>query len=106
MDSLLTGVMTSSLLSILIRFLLDTIITSAVMTLVYNGSMDSIPLLFLYHWLTNVHYPWELAAGITALQDVANLIVAIVLIFIFGRSYLGAKGLVVDPRDPKRGLDE
>jgi membrane protease YdiL (CAAX protease family) len=96
MDSLMTGVLTGNLVSVLLRFVANTIITSIIMTIVYNGSLGSIPLMFLYHWLTNVHYPWELEAGITALQDMAGLLVALALVLIFGRRYLRHQNLYMD----------
>jgi membrane protease YdiL (CAAX protease family) len=93
-ESIMSGVMAGGLLSILFRFVINTVITSIVMTIVYNGSLGSIPLLFLYHWLVNLHYPWELEAGITALQDVAAFMFALVLVLIFGRRYLGGRNLI------------
>ena len=97
MESLMSGVMAGGLLSVLLRFLINTMITSLSMTIVYNGSLGSIPLMFVYHWLINLHYPWELEAGITAYQDVVALAVAIALVLIFGRRYLGRRNRFTEP---------
>lgn len=93
MDSLLTGVMSGGVVTVLARFTINIMISAVNMTILYNGSLGSIPLMFLYHMLINLHYPWERQAGIGALQDVPALLAAIGLVLVFGRRYFGKQNL-------------
>ena len=94
LDSFLNDVIAGGLVWVLARFLLNILITSLLMTIVYNGSNGSIPLMFIYHWLINLHYPWEPKSGIPGMQDVVSFIVLVVLAIIFGKRYLGTENRV------------
>lgn len=94
MDSLMSGSIEGGAVWVLVRFMINILITSFLMTIVYNGSKGSIPLLFLYHWLINVYYPWEPKAGIPGMQDAVSFAVLVVLVSIFGTRYLGTKNRV------------
>lgn len=79
----------------LFRLFVGLIATSIVVTVVYNGSRGSVPLMVLFHWLTNLEYPWEAGVGIPLTQDVLTVAVAVVVVVV-GRRYLGRDGLVTD----------
>jgi hypothetical protein len=79
----------------LLRLFVGLIATSIVVTVVYNGSRGSVPLMVIFHWLTNLEYPWEAGAGIPLTQDILTVAVAVVVVII-GRQYLGRDGLVTD----------
>jgi membrane protease YdiL (CAAX protease family) len=94
--SVMTGALEGELAVVLLRFFVGTIATSIIMTAVYNGTGGSIPLVFIYHWLMNLPYPWEARAGISLMQDVVGVVVAVVLVIVLGRRYLGRENLYTD----------
>lgn len=95
-ESIMTGAIEGNALIMLVRLFAGGIATSVVMTVIYNGSGGSIPLMILYHWLTNVPYPWEPGSGINMMQDVLGVAVALVLVLTVGRRYLGKENLFTD----------
>jgi len=79
----------------LCRLFVGIVATSVVVTAVYNGSRGSVPLTILFHWLTNLDYPWEASAGVPLVQDVLTVIVAVAVVA-FGYRYFGESTLVTD----------
>ena len=91
----------------LLRLFASLIATSVVVTVVFNGSDGSVPLAVLFHWLTNLPYPWESGGAIPLTQDVLTVLVAIVVAAAFGRRYLGRENVVTrvfppDSREAER----
>lgn len=80
----------------LIRFVVALIAQAVIMTVIYNGSGGSIPLMFVFHWMTNLPYPWETGADISPMQDVLGVAIAVVLVLTLGRRYLGRRNLYTD----------
>ncbi|MBN1855326.1 MAG: CPBP family intramembrane metalloprotease [Dehalococcoidia bacterium] len=105
MESVMTGSMAGELIPALVRFFAGTVALTITMTVVYNGSGGSIPLLFIFHWLENLAYPWESAAGISYMNTVITITVAAILIFTLSRRYLGRQNLYTDvtPGVPELG---
>lgn len=95
-ETVMTHAMQGNMLAILLRLFIGGIATTITMTVIYNGSGGSIPLMFLWHWLSNIPYPWEPGAGISIMQDVLIVGVALILIFTLRRRYLGRKNLFTD----------
>jgi len=91
--SVMTGALEGGIVVVLLRFFAGTIATSVLMTTVYNGAQGSIPIVFLYHWLMNLPYPWEARAGISVMQDVVGLALAVAAMVTLGRRYLGRENL-------------
>ncbi|WP_433631304.1 CPBP family intramembrane glutamic endopeptidase [Halomicrococcus sp. NG-SE-24] len=80
----------------LVRLFVGLMATSVVMTAVYNGSGGSVPLMVLFHWLTNLAYLWETTTSVPLAQDALTVLVAVAMVFLFGRQYLGDADLVTD----------
>lgn len=78
----------------LLRLFASTIATSVVLTVVFNGSEGSVPLAVLFHWLTNLPYPWEAGGAVPVAQDVLTVVVALLVAVALGRRYLGEENLV------------
>ena len=85
----------------LLRLFASLVATSVVVTVVFNGSDGSVPLAVLFHWLTNLPYPWESGGAIPLTQDVLTVLVALAVAVAFGRQYLGRENVVtrVSPQD-------
>lgn len=96
METVMTGAMQGDTAIVLLRLFVGGIATTIIMTVIYNGSGGSIPLMFLWHWLSNLPYPWEARAGISPMQDALGVVVAVVLALVLGRRYLGRKNLYTD----------
>jgi membrane protease YdiL (CAAX protease family) len=92
-ETVMTGAFEGQMLVIVARLLVGITAKSIIMTVIYNGTGGSIPLMFVYHWLGNLAYPWEARAGIFPMQDVLNVVVAAVLVVALGRRYLGRENL-------------
>jgi hypothetical protein len=95
-QTVMADVMEGHMGMILLRLFVGGIATTITMTVIYNGSGGSIPLMFLWHWLSNIPYPWEPGAGVSIMQDVLIVAVAIVLILTLRRRYLGQENLYTD----------
>jgi hypothetical protein len=80
--------MEGSLVLALLRLLVSLLANSLVMTMVYNGSSGSLPLMFLFHWLTNLRYPWEAFESGLITQDILSGIVALGLLAYLFYQYL------------------
>lgn len=89
----------------LLRLFATLIATSVVMTVVYNGSDGSVPLAVLFHWMTNLPYPWETGEAIPLAQDVVTVGVAFVVAATLGRRYLGRRNLVTRIRPSTDGRE-
>jgi hypothetical protein len=63
---------------------------------IYNATGGSIPLAFLYHWMTNFPYPWEGEVDISSAQTPLFALAALALLVAFRRSYLGRDNLHTD----------
>ena len=84
----------------LVRLFVGLTATSVVVTVVYNGTGGSVPLAILFHWLTNLPYPWETASEIPLTQDVVTVLVAVVVATTIGRRYLRRTNLATDVLGP------
>jgi membrane protease YdiL (CAAX protease family) len=94
-ESVMTGSIEGSIEFIIIRLYINIIITSLIMTIVYNATDGSVPLMFIYHWFMNIAYPWESRAGIHIAQDILGFFLLIVLLFFFYHMYLQKENLFV-----------
>lgn len=94
-ESVMTGSIEGSIEIIIIRLYINILITSLIMTIVYNATDGSIPLMFIYHWFMNIAYPWESRAGIFIAQDILGFILLIVLLFFFYQMYLQNENLFI-----------
>ena len=105
LESTMTGTMAGELLPAIVRFFAGTVALTITMTVIYNGSGGSIPLLFIFHWLENVAYPWESTTGISYMATVITITVAAILIFTLRRRYLWRQNLHTDvtPGAPEPG---
>jgi membrane protease YdiL (CAAX protease family) len=104
-ETVMTGAMQGDTVTVLLRLFIGGIATTITMTVIYNGSGGSIPLMFLWHWLSNLPYPWEARAGISLMQDVLIVAVAAALVLTLRRRYLGRENLYADatPGVPEPG---
>jgi len=105
MESVMTGSVVGELAPALVRFFAGTIALTITMTVIYNGSGGSIPLLFVFHWLENIAYPWESMTGISYMNTVITITVAAILVFTLRRRYLWRQNLHtnVTPGAPEPG---
>ena len=87
-SSIMTGTIQGSLISIIVRFIANTVITSIIMTTIYNATKGNIPTSMLYHAMLNIPYPWEAITGINPLQDPLGLIVIAIIYATTARKYL------------------
>jgi hypothetical protein len=78
------------------RLFATLVATSVVVTVVFNGSGGSVPLAVLFHWLTNLAYPWETTTVVPVAQDALVVVVAAVVAATVGRRYLGHEHLATD----------
>jgi uncharacterized protein len=89
-------------------FLVQIMAMSIILTLLYNGTGGSLLLVFLFHWMGNIEYPWEGGAEILPAQALMLSIVATILVIIFRRRFLAKENLYKDvaassiPREPTR----
>ena len=95
-QTVMTSSMAGEVLPALVRFFAGSIALTVTMTVIYNGSGGSIPLMFLFHWTENLPYPWEAQAGISYMNTVVTMTVAIILIFSLRRRYLARRNLSTD----------
>lgn len=95
-ETVMTHAMRGNMVTILPRLFIGGISTTITMTVIYNGSGGSIPLMFLWHWLSNIPYPWEPGSGVSVMQDVLIVVVALVLVLTLRRRYLGKENLFID----------
>lgn len=86
----------------MVRLFVVLVATSVVFTVVFNGSRGSAPVAVLFHWLTNLDYPWESASTVPLAQDAAFVVVAVVVAATVGRRYLGRANLATDVFDRRR----
>ncbi len=93
-ESIMTGSISGSVAVVILRLYINIFITSLIMTIVYNATEGSIPLMMMYHWLMNIAYPWEAEAGINVIQDIIGIIVLIMMFIIFYKQYLQKENLV------------
>jgi membrane protease YdiL (CAAX protease family) len=96
LETLMTSSMAGEILPALVRFFAGTIALSITMTVIYNGSGGSIPLMFVFHWLDNLPYPWEAQIDISYMDTVIKMTVAITIIFSLRRRYLARRNLCSD----------
>jgi membrane protease YdiL (CAAX protease family) len=89
-----------------VRLFAVLVATSVVLTVVFNGSRGSVPVAVLFHWLTNLDYPWESTTAVPIAQDAVFVVVAVVVAATVGRRYLGRENLATDlvgrQREPER----
>jgi membrane protease YdiL (CAAX protease family) len=92
-QSVMTGAIQGEAWLAVLRLFVGITAKSVIMTALYNASGGSIALMFLYHWLGNLPYPWEADHGIFFLQDVFDVAIALVLVATVGRRWLGRESL-------------
>ncbi len=72
----------------IVRFFGSAIALSIILTVVFNGSSGSVPLMVLYRWLDSPPQPWQLGTHISYVDAVITLTTAVILVFILRRRYL------------------
>jgi len=72
----------------IVRFFGGTIALSITMTVIFNGSSGSVPLMFLFRWLNSPPLHWSLGSHLSYLDTVITITTAVVLIFILRKRYL------------------
>ena len=77
----------------IVRFFAAAIALSVILTVVFNGSGGSIPLMILFRWLSNPPHPWELGTHISYVDAVITVTTAVILVFILRRRYLSRRNL-------------
>ena len=77
----------------IVRFFAGAIALSIIMTIVFNGSQGSIPLMLVFRWLNNPPHPWELGTHIAYVDAVITVTTAVILIFVLRRRYLSRRNL-------------
>jgi len=77
-------------------YLVGCVASSIILAVIYNATGGSIPLAFLYHWMTNFPYPWEGEVDISNAQTLLYAVAALALIIAFRRRYLGRDNLYTD----------
>ncbi len=95
-QSVMTGAFAGEAWTQVVRLFVGITATSIIVTTLYNASGGSVMLMFLYHWLGNLPYPWEQDHGIFFLQDVLNVLLAVGLIVLVGRRWLGRENLQIE----------
>lgn len=95
-ETVMTQAMQGNMAITLLRLFIGGIATTIAMTVIYNGSKGSIPLMFLWHWLNNIPYPWEPGSGINIMQNVLIVVAALVLILTLRHRYLDRENLFID----------
>ncbi len=81
---------------VLLRFFANILALAVIMTVVYNGTGGSLPLMVMFHWLTNLPYPWEAGVDISLMQDVLSILIAALAVGTVGPRYLGRANLSTD----------
>jgi hypothetical protein len=92
-QTVMTQAFQGDIVVMLLRLFVGGIATTIIMTVIYNGSGGSITLMFLWHWLSNIPYPWESGSGISIMQDVLMVLIAIIFILTLRDRYLGKNNL-------------
>ncbi|MEW5868532.1 MAG: CPBP family intramembrane glutamic endopeptidase [Chloroflexota bacterium] len=95
-QTVMTGAIQGNILVVLLRLFIGGIAATIAMTVIYNGSGGSIPLMFFWHWLSNIPYPWEPGSGISIMQDILMVVVAIALVLTLRCRYLDKDNLFTD----------
>ena len=72
----------------IVRFFAGAIALSVTMTVIFNGSSGSIPLMIIFRWLSNPPHPWELGTHISYVDTVITVTAAVILIFVVRKRYL------------------
>ena len=71
--------------------------TSVILAVIWNGTRGALPPCMLFHWLSNLPYPWEARGGISPVQTALLVVAAVVLAATIGRRVLAPSALVTDP---------
>lgn len=72
----------------IVRFFAGAIALSVVMTVVFNGSEGSVPLMVLFRWLNNPPHPWDLGTHVAYVDTVVTITAAGILVFVLRHRYL------------------
>lgn len=90
--------------AVIFTLYLDILITSFIMTIIYNATNGSVPLMMMYHWLMNIAYPWESRAGINIFQDIIGIIVLIGMSVFLFKTYIKDDNLIRDVLRPSNSI--
>ncbi len=77
----------------IVRFFTGAIALSITMTVVFNGSEGSMPLMLLFRWLNSPPPHWELGTHVSYVDTVITITTAVVLIFVLRTRYLSRANL-------------
>ena len=77
----------------IVRFFAGAIALSVIMTVVFNGSEGSVPLMLVFRWLNNPPHPWELGTHVSYVDAVSTVTAAVILIFVLRNRYLLRRNL-------------
>lgn len=92
-QSVMTDAFEGSILLVITRMIIGITAKTVIMTVVFNATRGALGLMIIYHWLGNLAYPWEARTGVFFMQDVFDVVVAVVLAVMFGRKYLRRENL-------------
>lgn len=81
--------------AVLVLFFSGLMVQSVIMTVIYNATEGSMPLAFLFHWMTNLPYPWETGVDLSRITFGLWLGIAIALGVVGGDRYLGTRNQCV-----------
>lgn len=70
-------------------FFLTLIAQSVLLTVVFNATGGSVPAAILFHWMTNLPYPWETGLDLSPVAGPLWIAAALVVGATVGRRYLG-----------------
>lgn len=96
LETVMTDALQLPVLWALPPFFLDGIAFTIILTVLYNVSRGSVPLMVVAHWLHNLPYPFEADPSISPMNSVLMVLLALFLMTRYGRSYLGFRNLQTD----------
>lgn len=103
-ESIMAGAIVGDITAVIFTLYLDILITSFIMTIIYNATNGSVPLMMMYHWLMNIAYPWESRAGINIFQDIIGIIVLIGMSVFLFKTYIKDDNLIRDVLRPSNSI--
>ncbi len=92
-QSVMTGAIDGSTAVVVVRLFIGIIAKSIIIAGLYNITGGSVALIILYHWLGNVHWPWESTGGISVFQDIFDIAIALIMVTVFRRRLFSPEAL-------------
>lgn len=83
------GGLSGSMQYVLGMFFLGVLAQSVLLTVAYNATRGSVPVAILFHWMTNLPYPWETGLDLSPVATPLWVAVAVGVGATVGRKYLG-----------------